>query len=118
MPVGVAVKLFTTLPPSSRIRTIGVTPASGVLPCWSTVMSTGQSSFAGRPAGGSELRPTVAQPPALAAGTATAATATASTSRSFFIRTSVRVDAADTPAGARGFRYSTDSAELERLVAA
>jgi hypothetical protein len=37
--------------------------------------------------GGRELRPTVAQPPALAAGAATAA-ATASTSRSFFMRTS------------------------------
>ena len=47
-------------------------------------MSTGHDCFAFRPAGGSELRPTVAQPPALATGAAKAATA--STSRSFFMR--------------------------------
>ena len=47
-------------------------------------MSTDHLPPSGVPAG-SELRPTVAQPPALAAGAAIAATA--STSRSFFMRT-------------------------------
>src|SRR5687768_1775531 len=68
---------------------VGRTPARAVSPCWRTVMSTGHSSPALRPLGGNELRPTVAQPPAPAAGTATAASAR--TSKSFFIDSSVLV---------------------------
>jgi hypothetical protein len=70
-------------PSPLKIVSTGAIPSSGVRPCWSTVMSTDHLSPGAVPAG-RELRPTVAQPPADAAGTATAASAR--TSRSFFIR--------------------------------
>lgn len=62
--VGLALKVPAAAP-VSRLRTVieGFTPVSGVSPCWSTLRSTGQSCPAFSPLGGSELSPTVAQPP-------------------------------------------------------
>src|SRR3954454_5566258 len=63
-------------PSALRIRTTGCRPDSGVRPCWRIVSVTCHGRPGAVPSG-SELRPTVAKPPALAVPGTARATRTA-----------------------------------------